>query len=220
MNRIRDGSWWALGIAVAFLTLAVWRPWRRLPKGGAEAGIPVVAIHGQHAGSASATPRAVHLRPTTMQGPLGGRAYSTGIVETIRVTGDPSGTRLLGLIETNLPPGWEDTFVLHDALVTAGALTDLARVISFASSENLEATPRRALRGEALRFQNIADDVARRWFSSKYPMLGTNVVEQILREPSREMLPLLGLYNRIPDDDAVRLLDIPVRRAGKPLGKP
>jgi len=124
------------------------------------------------------------------------------------------------LIETNLPPGWEDTFVLHDALVTAGALTDLARVTSFASSENLEANPRQALRGEALRFQNIADDVARRWFSSKYPMLGTNVVEQILREPSREMLPLLGLYNRIPDDDAIRLLDIPVRTAGKSVGKP
>ena len=220
MNRVRDGSWWALGIAVAFLTLAGWQPWRRLPRGVAEAGIPVVANHGQQAGSASATPRAVHLRPTTMRSPLGGRGYSTGIVETIRVTGDPSGTRLLGLIETNLPPGWEDTFVLHDALVTAGALTDLARVISFASSENLEASPRQALRGEALRFQNIADDVARRWLSSKYPMLGTNVVEQILREPSREMLPLLGLYNRIPDDDAVRLLDIPFRRAGKTLGKP
>ncbi len=220
MNRIRDGSWWALGMAVAFLSLAGWQPWRRLPRGAAEAGLQVVTSHGQHAGSTFTTPRAIHGRPIRMRGPLGGGGYSTGIVETIRVTGDPSGTRLLGLIETNLPSGWEDTFVLHDALVTAGALTDLARVISFASSENLEANPRQALRGEALRFQNIADDVARRWFSSKYPMLGTNVVEQILREPSREMLPLLGLYNRIPDDDAVRLLGIPVRRAGKPSGKP
>jgi hypothetical protein len=61
MNRIRDGSWWALGVAVAFLALAGWQPWRPLPRGGADAGMPVVAIQGQHAGSASATPRAVRL---------------------------------------------------------------------------------------------------------------------------------------------------------------
>jgi len=50
--------------------------------------------------------------------------------------------------------------------------------------------------------------------SIEYPMLGANVVEQILREPSRGILPLLGPYNLIPGDDALPLLGIPVRRAG------
>ena len=68
----------------------------------------------------------------------------------------------------------------------------MSRVTSFASSVNRDREPRLALQGESLRLQQIADNVARRWLATKYPMLDTHVIESILHEPSHEVLPLLG----------------------------
>lgn len=90
----------------------------------------------------------------------------------------------------------------------------MARVTSFASSVNRDREPRLALQGESLRLQQIADNVARRWLATKYPMLGTHVIESILHEPSHEVLPLLGAYNLLPDEEALQILGIPVQ--GRP----
>lgn len=210
MKLLRDGSWWALAASLLFLWSSA-RPTRLLDvervsgavlsrgDGGLGAGV------GTEVGSDGAG-----LRPAWKRGLLGSHAYTTGLVEVIRTTSDASAARILGLIETNLAPGWEETFVLHDALAVAGALTDLARMISFASSENLEHRPRAALRGEALRVQGIADGVARRWLAGKHPMLGANAIEQILQEPSREVLPLLGHYNLMDEGEAISVLGVPV----------
>ena len=121
-----------------------------------------------------------------------------------------AGDSIEAAIEAVLPPGWENTFVLHDVMVASGALTDMARLLFFASGEGLEARPRDALRDEALRIQAIADDIPRRWLASKYPMLGPEGIERLLAEPNREVLPLLGEYNVLAVDDLIRILRVPV----------
>lgn len=210
MKRTRDLSWWAVMASLVLVGVARWRASPGTPAGrsGTAAVRPVGSVVGN-----SPLPSPVlegwvrHGR--TPRGLPDARAYTTGIVEAIRITSDPAASRILGWVESSLPAGWEDTFVLHDALVVSGALTDMARVISFASSEGLEERPREALKGEALRMQGIADDVARRWLSAKYPLLGTNAIEHILRESNREMLPLLGTYNLVGEEESIRLLAVP-----------
>ena len=210
MNPKKDPSWSALTIAAGLLGVALFRPSSLTANGPTQ-----TTGHPSPSHPSASTPEHnpeehMPLRRRWERTPRTAHQYSTGIVETIRLSGDPASARILGLVESNLPPGWEHTFVLHDALVTAGALTDMARVTSFASSVNRDQEPRLALEGEALRLQQIADNVARRWLASKYPMLSAHVIESILHEPSHEVLPLLGQYNLLPDDEAVRALRIPV----------
>lgn len=214
MNPQKDHSWSALAIAAGLLGLTLLRPSAATAHGPRQAtGHPSPSHPSASTPEHNPTERMPILRrgePT----PRTAHQYSTGIVETIRRSSDPAAVRILGLVESNLPPGWEQTFVLHDALVTAGALTDMARVTSFASSVNRDREPRLALQGESLRLQQIADNVARRWLATKYPMLGTHVIESILHEPSHEVLPLLGAYNLLPDEEALQILGIPVQ--GRP----
>lgn len=212
MNSSTDHSWTAVTTAAALLGLALTLTYSAPANSRDQGARPPSSSHPAatqseiYRGGTLSSPRRAKPSPRTAH------QYSTGIVETIRLSGDPAASRILGLVESNLPPGWEHTFVLHDALVTAGALTDMARVTSFASSVDLDGQPRLALEGEALRLQQIADNVARRWLASKYPMLGTNAIESILGEPSHEVLPLLGPYNLLSDEDAVRVLGIPVKQ--------
>lgn len=210
MKRTHDLSWWALMVSLVLVGVARWWTSHATPAGrsGASAVRPAVAgVGNSPLPSPDLEGWVRHARAP--RGLPDARAYTTGIVETIRITSDPAASRVLGWVESSLPPGWQDTFVLHDALVVSGALTDMARVISFASSEGLEERPREALKGEALRMQGIADDVARRWLSAKYPLMGTNAIEHILRESNREVLPLLGPYNIVGEEESIRLLAVP-----------
>ena len=137
-------------------------------------------------------------------------------IRAIRKSGDPAGLRLLELLESSLPPGWEHTFVLHDALVVSGALTDFARLFSVSGLSEHASRHRRALAGEALRAQGIADDFARRWLATKHPLLGAAVLEEILRIPNHEILPAFDDFNLVEMDDVLRLLGSPVQDADAP----
>ena len=218
MSTRMDASWAALASALCLLGFA---RARSLPSPMVE---PVAAA-GRHPPSAPWAPLAANPAPVRGAWRPMPRGVGTGnptlqlttdIMEAIRSSHDPAASNLLTSIESSVPPGWEHTFMLHDALLVAGALTEMARMTSFASSSGLESQPRAALSGEALRIQGIADGIARRWLASKYPLLGHDMTEKILREPNRDVVPLLGEYNLVDLAEAVRILGVPVRDATLP----
>ena len=137
--------------------------------------------------------------------------HTRRLITEIGNSGDPSTARIQQLVANTLPPGWEKTFVLHDALVVSGALTDLARLFSVSGLSEHPSRHRRALAGEALRAQEMADDFARRWLAWKHPLLAAAVIEEILRLPNHEILPAFDDFNLVEMDDVLRLLGTPVQ---------
>ena len=210
MKAMSDPSWWALCAATLALSVALARPKTIHSDSSARApgvrGDPIEAadepVLPSRPARSFALPRS-HADHRVHD-------HSLAIIEAVHESEDPAPQRLLAWMDAVLPPGWENTFVLHDVMVASGALTDMARLLSFASREGLAARPRDALRDEALRIHAIADDIARRWLASKHPMLGPEVTERLLAEPNREVLPLLGEYNVLAVDDLVRILRVPV----------
>ena len=212
MKAKLDLSWWALGTAAVFFA---WVMAQSSSRTALAPGAMRRLLAAPGATAATGQPAVKSMAPamshTTSNRPV--TDYSRTIVKAVHESGDASAGRLLAWIDANLPPGWEDTFLLHDALVASGALTDMARVLSFASSRGLEARPRGALEGEALRIQGMADAIVRRWLSSKHPLLGDSMIERVLSEPSREVMPVLGEYNLVPAEELVRILGVSAKSA-------
>jgi hypothetical protein len=210
MKTTSDPSWWALAAATLLLSVSLARPKTNSSVGSAGApggaGDPIEAADDAVSPWQPAPPVA---SPQTHAG-LRVQEHSQAIIDAVHESQAPAPQRLLAWMHAALPPGWENTFVLHDVMVASGALTDMARLLSFASADGLEARPRDALRDEALRIQAIADDIARRWLAWKHPMLGDDGIEHLLAEPNREVLPLLGEYNMLAVDDLIRILRVPV----------
>lgn len=215
-----DSSWWALALALGLLAFAASRPG---PETLPPPVKPDVASHGHDAATQTAPhptatptmPRADAI-PSRQRHPSRARESSDNAIRAIRKSGDPAGLRLLELLESSLPPGWEHTFVLHDALVVSGALTDLARLFSVSGLSEHPSRHRRALAGEALRAQEMADDFARRWLARKHPLLAASAIEEILRLPNHEILPAFDDFNLVEIDDVLRLLGTPVQDADAP----
>jgi len=155
-------------------------------------------------------PRLRPIRPKPTD-PSPSRDYLNHIIATLRDQHDPATRGILEAIEHDQPGGWAETFILHDALVASGALTDLARIFSFASSSGLERQPRKTLSGDALHVVNLADAMVRKWLVSKYPLLGDTALERIMQVPNIQALPLLGQYNLITEEEAIQRLGITVR---------
>lgn len=133
-------------------------------------------------------------------------------------SGDPSTARIHQLVTNTLPPGWEKTFVLHDALVVSASLTECARLASFASSEGLAHQPRKALSGEALAFHQKLEGFALRWMLAKHPGLGEPAIREILAADNNCVLPLLGPYNLRKGPEWIEALGIPVAPPETPSG--
>jgi hypothetical protein len=143
--------------------------------------------------------------------------YTEQLSGVIEASGDPVTDRTRQLIAESLPPGWENTFVLHDAMVVSAALTDIARLTSFASSRGLAEEPRKALSGESLEFQSLVEDFSMRWLGAKYPGLGEGALREIVLANNQKVLPLIGAYNLLRDSAPVEALGIPVAPAEAPV---
>jgi len=210
-----DPSWWALALALGFLGFAASRPSPATHPPSAQSSPALrrqdAPSHATpHPTATPAKPRA-DASPSRHRNPSRAQEASNNAIRAIRKSGDPAGLRLLELLASSLPPGWEHTFVLHDALVVSGALTDLARLFAVSGLSEHPSRHRRALAGEALRAQEMADDFARRWLARKHPLLSASVIEEILRLPNHEVLPAFDDFNLVEMDDVLRLLGAPVQ---------
>lgn len=143
-------------------------------------------------------------------GPLSVTDHTQRLITEIRNSGDPATARIHQLVTNTLPPGWEKTFVLHDALVVSASLTECARLVSFASSEGLAHAPRKALSGEALEFHQKLEGFALRWMLAKHPGLGEPAIREILAANNQHVLPMLGPYNLLEGPGLVETLGIPM----------
>lgn len=159
------------------------------------------------------SPRAV----PSSDGPRLVAEYTEQLNGVIDGSGDPVAGRTRQLIAESLPPGWEKTFVLHDAMVVSAALTDIARLTSFASSRGLAAEPRKALAGESLEFQSLVEDFSMRWLAAKHPGLGDGALREIVAANNQRVLPLIGAYNLLGDAVSLEALGIPVAPPEAPV---
>jgi|GEM_PF-6497904 len=132
--------------------------------------------------------------------------------------GQGTSGRIQQLVASTLPPGWEKTFVLHDALVVSASLTECARLVSFASSEGLAHQPRKALSGEALVFHRKLEGFALRWMLARHPGLGEPAIREILAADNHHVLPMLGPYNLLKGPEWIEALGIPVAPPETPSG--
>jgi hypothetical protein len=144
--------------------------------------------------------------------------HAQRLITEIRNSGDPATARIQQLVTNTLPPGWEKTFVLHDALVVSGSLMECARLASFASSEGLADQPRKALSGEALAFHQQLEGFALRWMLAKHPGLGEPAIREILAADNNRVLPLLGPFNLLKGPEWIEALGIPMAPPEAPSG--
>ena len=202
-----DSSWGAVVLAFGFLGFAALN---RTPPKTHPASEALRASDPEETLKRAATPVHEPQQPTPST-PSQAFEFSKAAMEAIHTSGDPEGERLLEWIESNMPPGWEYTFILHDLLVVSGSLTDISRLLSFSGDSDAPSGSRRALSGEALRVQSLADEFARRWLAAKYPMLGNRAIESALLVPNHELLPSLDQFNLVAIEEVLRLLKIPVQ---------
>lgn len=151
-------------------------------------------------------------------GPPSVTDHSQRLITEIRNSADPATARIQQLVTNTLPPGWEKTFVLHDALVVSASLTECARLVSFASSEGLAQAPRKALSGEALAFHQKLERFALRWMLAKHPGLGEPAIREILSANNHHVLSMLGPYGLLEGPGLVGTLGIPVAPPETPAG--
>lgn len=143
-------------------------------------------------------------------GPPSATDHNRRLITEIGDSGDPSTARIQQLVTKTLPPGWERTFVLHDALVVSASLTDCARLVSFASSMELADQPRKALSGEALVFYRKLEGFALRWMLARHPGLGEAGIREVMAANNHHVLPMLGPYNLLEGPGLVETLGIPM----------
>jgi hypothetical protein len=143
-------------------------------------------------------------------GPPSVTDHTQRLITEIGNSVDPATARIQQLISKTLPPGWENTFVLHDALVVSASLTECARLVSFASSSDLAHAPRKALSGEALEFHQKLEGFALRWMLAKHPGLGEPAIREIVSANNHHLLPMLGPYNLLKGPGLVETLGIPM----------
>lgn len=206
MNRMNVYSRWAMALAFVLVSLRIATDIRagwtrdnslRAPSDAALGASETIA-------EASNPPEVLLAhRPAATQV----REHSTELLTAARKSEDPATRRIAQRVEESLPPGWEDSFVLHDGLLAAAALQEMARMLTHADLLGGPADARAALIGPDAEFQTFADRFALLWLERKYPLLSEEVLRSILPENALSVIPTLGPYNLFDDTEAGALFE-------------